>query len=293
MLEINNSSNAGLVIDAGNGTNAYIDFNEAGVTRANIYFDGINDQLSINSFATNTILNQAGGNVGIGTASPAYKMDVDGGFFHTTFNTASLPVSDAGGGLAIGWNASGGGAEVNLYNVYEGGVNAFQFSKKTGATTSTDLMSISNSGNVGIGTVSPTALLSVNGTANKVGGGSWAVFSDARLKKNVNTYNDGLSTLLKIKTKTFQYNGKAGIKDTEKEYVGIIAQDIQKIAPYMVREVSVEDDVSKEKETYLEFDPSALDFMIINATQEQQKLINKQQAEIDELKRLVNQLMNK
>jgi len=33
-------------------------------------------------------------------------------------------------------------------------------------------------GNVGIGTSAPTDKLSVNGTASKPGGGTWAVFSD-------------------------------------------------------------------------------------------------------------------
>ena len=40
----------------------------------------------------------------------------------------------------------------------------------------------SPSGNVGIGTTSPDALLSANGSVDKPGGGSWGTFSDARLK---------------------------------------------------------------------------------------------------------------
>ena len=38
---------------------------------------------------------------------------------------------------------------------------------------------IATNGEVGIGTTSPDALLTVNGTADKPGGGSWSTFSDA------------------------------------------------------------------------------------------------------------------
>lgn len=154
----------------------------------------------------------------------------------------------------------------------------------TGVGTADADMVIRPNGYIGINTASPTANLSVNGTANKTGGGSWAVFSDANLKKNIKPYTDGLSTLLKIQTKRFQYNGLAGIKNTEQEYVGIIAQDIQKIAPYMVREVEYKDNISGEEGQYLEFDPSALDFMIINAVKELSQEIEALKSEITRLK---------
>src|ERR1035437_655552 len=38
------------------------------------------------------------GNVGIGTTTPGALLDVNGGFFRTTFNTASLPASNGAGG---------------------------------------------------------------------------------------------------------------------------------------------------------------------------------------------------
>ncbi len=111
------------------------------------------------------------GNVGIGTARPNYMLDVVGGFFHTGYNSVSIPPSDnTNGGLIVGWNrlAGGGQAEVNFYNAYEFGPSsapAFLFSQKTGTSTVSDLMSINRNGNVGIGTSSPSALLEIVGTA--------------------------------------------------------------------------------------------------------------------------------
>ncbi|MGE0632709.1 MAG: hypothetical protein AB7O96_09890, partial [Pseudobdellovibrionaceae bacterium] len=93
------------------------------------------------------------GNVGIGTTTPAYRLDSTGGFFRSTFNTTTVPPSDNGnGGLAIGWNRSAGSAEVNFYNIYDsvGAAGGYQFSQKTGASTYSDLMSILATGDVHI-----------------------------------------------------------------------------------------------------------------------------------------------
>lgn len=134
------------------------------------------------------------------------------------------------------------------------------------ATNGIDRMVINNGGSVGIATTSPTATLSVNGSANKPGGGSWATFSDSRLKKNILDYSDGLNTLLKINPKRFHYNEKMDC-DTSKEFVGIIAQDLKEIAPYMVQDVKLKD------ENYLSVDNSAMTYMLINAVKEQQAQI--------------------
>ena len=60
-------------------------------------------------------------------------------------------------------------------------------------------------GNVGIGTTAPTALLSVNGTANKPGGGSWAVFSDKRLKRIRGSFNTGLKAVMQLQPVRYEY----------------------------------------------------------------------------------------
>ena len=85
-----------------------------------------------------------------------------------------------------------------------------------GATTARFV--INSTGNVGIGTTAPTSLLSVNGTADKVGGGSWGTFSDKRLKKNINEFTLGLDAIKSLKTVTYEYNGLK-YKDDGKTYV--------------------------------------------------------------------------
>jgi len=93
-----------------------------------------------------------------------YTLDVNGGFFHTTNNTTAIPATTSFGGLAVGWNRSSGAAEVNFYNVFNGGVTtAFQFSTITSPTTTKDLMTIQGNGNVGIGLGNPSVALQVSG----------------------------------------------------------------------------------------------------------------------------------
>jgi ABC-type dipeptide/oligopeptide/nickel transport system ATPase component len=70
-------------------------------------------------------------------------------------------------------------------------------------------------------------------------------------------------------------------------YQGVIAQELQKVAPDMVREVSVIKDGENEEQTtesFLEVDPNKFTYALINAVQEQQEQIEQQQNEIQELK---------
>jgi len=50
---------------------------------------------------------------------------------------------------------------------------------------------------VGNGTPAPDNTLTVNGTADKPGGGSWGIFSDSRLKTVEATYDAGLDAILR------------------------------------------------------------------------------------------------
>jgi hypothetical protein len=145
---------------------------------------------------------------------------------------------------------------------------------QNGATASTK---------VGIGTTAPTYLLQVNGTAAKPGSGSWTVASDERLKQNISEFKDGLAVVSQIKPVWFRYNGKAGMPK-EQQYVGILAQAMQKIAPYTVGEFTHQDSTGKT-EKYLDYNPNALSYILVNAAKElkaeneaqQQQLVEKDQ----------------
>lgn len=109
-----------------------------------------------------------------------------------------------------------------------------------------------------------------DGVACKIGSGSWVVCSDQRLKQKIEDFSDGLEMLNAVRPVTFQYNGLGQTVDNGKEYVGVIAQELQQVAPYMV-------DSSGQ---YLTVDPSAFTFILINAVKEQQQQIDQLQKDL-------------
>jgi hypothetical protein len=103
------------------------------------------------TYSTPAFLVNANGNVGIGTTSPGYKLDVIGSF---SFTTGGNYLQYASGILYHG----------NYYQ-YPSGDNYLLYARTNGAlifgSNDTERMRITSGGNVGIGTTSPSAALNV------------------------------------------------------------------------------------------------------------------------------------
>ncbi len=125
-----------------------------------------------------------------------------------------------------------------------------------------------NTGHVGINTISPIFNLQVNGTAAKTGGGMWDESSDERLKKDIKDFKEGLDAIKKIVPKTFKYNGLGGTTNNYKG-IGVIAQEVKEICPYMVTNVKAKlKDTDKKETEVLSYNGSALIYLAINAIKE-------------------------
>lgn len=130
----------------------------------------------------------------------------------------------------------------------------------------------------------------VSGTAAKTTGGStWTVASDNRLKKNIHPFKDGLNVLRQINPMYFNYNGKTGIKDTSLQ-IGVIAQEMEQIAPYTVSTFNAKLNEDDEQDTaLLNFDFSAINYVLINAVKEQQAQIELLNFQLNKVKNITEQ----
>ncbi|MBL6663519.1 MAG: tail fiber domain-containing protein [Flavobacteriales bacterium] len=120
-------------------------------------------------------------------------------------------------------------------------------------------------GSVGIGETNPEEILEVNGQANKLNGGNWTGYSDKRIKKNINPLTYGLKEISQINTVEYQYNSLSGFQDTTKTYVGVLAQDIQKILPHTVSQKRNSLNGLKDVK---QLDSSSIMWILLNAIKE-------------------------
>jgi hypothetical protein len=87
--------------------------------------------------------------------------------------------------------------------------------------------------------------------------------------------------LLRVRPVSFKYNGLGGTPDDGKQFVGVIAQDLEKIIPAMVSSRMAKLHPTDAQETAIkQVDPGNFTYLLINAVQEQQKVIQRQEARI-------------
>jgi hypothetical protein len=210
----------------------------------------------------------ASGNVGIGTASPNLRAEV--------FGVVGLPVNSGTTPTGIARFSQAGG--VGVLDLGFGGASGagwLQATSSANLATNFQLLLNPNGGNVGIGTTAPTDTLSVNGTASKPGGGTWAVFSDERLKNIKGSYTSGLSAVMRLQPVRYEYKRDNALSiKSEGEHIGFGAQAVQQVIP---------EAVTKNAEGYLMVNNDPIIWTMLNAIKEQQK-------EIVELKRQIRQL---
>ncbi len=248
------------------------------------------------------------GNVGIGTTSPAEKLEVSGNVKISGFGnglifpdgTRQITAGAGKGGGDGGWMVSGN----NMYSIPSGnvGIGTTSPSEKLDVAGAANLNKGISTGialrvngaealwyngdyfswgfggtanffadSVGIGQVDPGPhKLYVNGTGYATGG-FWA--SDLRFKKNIKTIDSPIDKINNIRGVSFEWK-RSEYQDKglpEGEHYGVIAQEIEQVLPEIVKEGPNGD----KAVSYTELVP-----ILTEAIKEQQKQLEEQQIQV-------------
>ena len=174
------------------------------------------------------------GNLGIGT-TPDEKLDVQGkilvGDYFKLGSTATYM-----GQIGLNRNIDTGALYNPSYGAYQIqnylGDLQFQIYNSSGSGVCTHEFFNSGDvffdGDVGIGDTSPSYELDVDGTIRATG--DVIAYSDKRVKENIKTIDNALNKVDKLRGVEFNKIGE------DKKSIGVIAQEIEKVIPEVVRE---------------------------------------------------------
>ncbi len=214
---------------------------------------------------------------------------------------SGLDFGGKNGGIVPGTFANISGVKANSTSGNSAG-NLIFSTVPSGSSTSTARMTIFSTGlvetsanlivdgSLGIG-MSPSYQLQLStDSAAKPNGGSWTNPSDIRLKEDVRPFTDGLATIMQLNPKQWEFNGHAGIQKGTPG-IGVVAQEAKAVIPYAIGTYKAKFNPEDAATTdFYSFNPSALNFISINAIKELNAKVDAQQQEIDELKADIQQL---
>jgi hypothetical protein len=222
------------------------------------------------STAFTEVLNwTSGGNVGIGTSSPAELFQVTGGRIYA---------NGTGTSSGITWNN---------YNIYQDASTNLVFRNGT-----TERMRIESGNNILLGNTVDTGIAVMvfgggfanqttldtnyrfqgpNNSTTKAKAYAWDTYSDIRIKKDINTLDYGLTQILSLNPVSYnQYDSEIiddtlVLKETYKATIGLIAQEVNDSIP---ESVGVGNDTELWGLDYTKLIP-----VLVKAIQEQQSQI--------------------
>jgi hypothetical protein len=222
-----------------------------------------------------------GGKVGIATSTPSSLLSV-GGTGYTTWTIygynpvttssqgviyATSPAATAGGnyygitgatpnGSGNSYGVTGSASSTSAVSGTAMGVYGYGKNGGSGLTYGVYGYLDGSSNGAGVfGTTSGGATLeqkyagyfkgafeTTDDSPQKPNAGSWSGGSDSRIKKDITDFKDGLSVIRKIRPVNYKFNGIGGYPTT-KAYIGVIAQEVNQVAPYCIakRKIIIKD----------------------------------------------------
>lgn len=230
-----------------------------------------NDQYYIYDSAYRLTVQRGTGNVGIGTVTPAAKLDVQGNITATTsiaatttitagtgltvttgnINVASGTIAASGAISGASFSASGAGS---FGGTVSGALGSFGTLAVGGGGTFGSTISVTT-GNLTLSSGNIT--ISGNGTAN-----DWIATSDVALKENISTIDNALELTQQLTGHTYYRKDKID----DKKHFGFIAQEVEEILPELVEYVN-------EEKTLKGVNYTKMSAILVEAIKSQQRII--------------------
>jgi hypothetical protein len=208
-------------------------------------------------------LNPDGGNVGIGSQRPSYKLDVNGvincGFMQVAAGTPEMRfISPGNQSFLLRAEGNGGNSKFSIL--------------EWAGNTPTYKLTVQWNGNVGIGTQNPAYTLDVNGTIRA----SNVNPSDKRWKKNVRPLEHALEKVGALRGVRFDWRAEdfPELNFESGGQIGFIAQDVEAVLP---------EAVSTDNQGYRSIGYNKIIPVLVEAMKEQQTQLQKKAAEIKDL----------
>lgn len=111
--------------------------------------------------------------------------------------------------------------------------------------------------------------------------------SDQRIKKDIVSINNPLSIIKKLKGRYFYFKQTEPYTFPTKKQAGFIAQELEKILPFLVSN----DSFTIGNKAFKSINSMQITAILVEAMKEQQTQIEKQQQQIEDLQKVVNQLI--
>ena len=230
------------------------------------------------------------GKLGVGKQDPDHSMDVEGVIKASNGSTGGpqitgiLEAAESRRPVLLfseGGDTFGSGMSIEYNGLNNGGSNYMTINKTGG----NPLITFKNDGNVGIGTITPTAALEVVGDIiannnveisgnlnlfNIPTGGTTDVrvdgagriskaSSDIRLKRDIFTLENALEKVTRLRGVKFTWKSEP----SSGQQLGVIAQEVQEVVPELIT----------NSDGYLGVDHSEMVALFIEAIKEQQQII--------------------
>jgi len=245
--------------------------------------------LSINAqFAWN--VNGTGTQGVFSNASGYYSLAMGAGNTASgTYSTAigRLSVASDYASLVIGqYNSSGSSVTTSgSATAYDTDNTAFVIGNGTSSGSKSDAFKVMFNGDATVGNDATIGNdLTVSGDGNFSGdivtAGNVTVSSDIRLKKDIVNLPSTIDNIKALRPVSYSKKSSLSSEEYGSTEIGLIAQELQEVYPNMVSEDDSKDPLLSV--SYMELIP-----VLIKAVQEQQIMIEKQQMEIESLKKVI------